>query len=226
MNENVLLVEDDVSVHSSVTVLLERSGVRVTGAKDGREALDLFGRHLFDLVVLDVMLPTLDGFEVCREIRRTSSVPIIMLTARTDATDVVVGLELGADDYVTKPFDPKILVARVRAGLRRQVSDDPEPLLRIRGLEIDASGFRASLDGEELSLTAMEFRLLVQLASNAGRAVSREELLNRVWGYDYMGDSRLVDMGIKRLRDKLGDDPRDPRFITTVRRHGYRFERE
>ena len=225
MNERVLLVEDDESVRRGLTLVLERAGVRVTGLGDGREALELLGDERFDLVLLDVMLPSLDGFEVCREVRRTSNVPIIMLTARTERTDVVVGLELGADDYVTKPFDPQILVARVRAALRRRASEDLEPLIRIRGLEIDPDGFRASLDGEELNLTATEFRLLVQLASAAGRAMSREELLERVWGYDYMGDSRLVDMGIKRLRDKLGDDPRDPKFISTVRRHGYRLER-
>jgi two-component system response regulator MtrA len=225
VNERILLVEDDESVRKGVTLLLERAGVRVRGVGDGREALDAFAEQRFDLVLLDVMLPSLDGLEVCREIRRTSNVPIIMLTARTDPTDIVVGLELGADDYVTKPFDPKVLVARVRAGLRRRATQDLEPLIRIRGLEVDPGGFRASLDGQDLNLTAMEFRLLVELARSAGRALSREELLERVWGYDYMGDSRLVDMGVKRLRDKLGDDPRDPTFISTVRRHGYRLER-
>ncbi len=210
----------------SASLLLERAGYGVTCAVDGREALDVFSRQRLDLILLDVMLPELDGFEVCRQIRRTSRVPIVMLTARTDTTDVVVGLELGADDYLTKPFEGPELTARVRAVLRRATGEPDSPMIRVRGLEIDAAGFRASQFGEPLDLTATEFRLLLQLARNAGQVLTRDGLLERVWGYDYLGDSRLVDMAVKRLRDKLGDDPRDPRHITTIRGVGYRFESE
>jgi two-component system, OmpR family, response regulator MtrA len=225
MNESVLLVEDDTSVAEATCLLLERAGLRVTGATDGRKALDLFGRQAFDAVVLDVMLPAVDGFEVCRTIRRTSTVPIIMLTARTETAEIVAGLELGADDYVTKPFDGPELIARVRAALRRATSDEPGPVITIGTLEIDGAAFRASDDGRILDLSATEFRLLLELARHPDRVLTRETLLERVWGYDYLGDSRLVDMAINRLRAKLGDDPKEPRYIATVRGVGYRFSR-
>ena len=224
MYERVLVVEDDRSVRETVTLLLERAGLRVTAVDDGRRALEMFGEHSFDLVLLDVMLPSVDGFQVCREIRQASQIPIVMLTARSDTADVVAGLELGADDYLTKPFQGAELVARVRAALRRQSADPPLPRLQIRDLDIDAPAFRLTQSGRPVELTATEFRLLVELARNAERVVSREELLQRVWGYDYLGDSRLVDMAVKRLRDKLGDDPREPRYITTVRGAGYRLD--
>ena len=226
MNETILLVEDDSSVRQSATMVLERSGFEVTAVGDGKEALDLLTRQRVDLVLLDVMLPVMDGFEVCREIRRTSRLPVVMLTARTDTMDVVVGLELGADDYVTKPFEGRELVARVRAVLRRAAAEPDSPLIQIRDLEIDAAAHRASRRGEALELTATEFRLLVVLARNAGNVLTREVLLERVWGYDYLGDSRLVDMAVKRLRDKLCDDPKDPCHIATIRGVGYRFEPE
>ena len=226
MNETILLVEDDSSVRQSATMVLERSGFEVTAVGDGKEALDLLTRQRVDLVLLDVMLPVMDGFEVCREIRRTSRLPVVMLTARIDTTDVVVGLELGADDYVTKPFEGRELVARVRAVLRRAAAEPDSPLIQIRDLEIDAAAHRASRRGEALELTATEFRLLVVLARNAGNVLTREVLLERVWGYDYLGDSRLVDMAVKRLRDKLCDDPKDPCHIATIRGVGYRFEPE
>jgi two-component system, OmpR family, response regulator MtrA len=222
--ERVLVVEDDRSVRETVTLLLERAGLRVTAVDDGRRALEMFGEHSFDLVLLDVMLPSVDGFQVCREIRQASQIPIVMLTARSDTADVVAGLELGADDYLTKPFQGAELVARVRAALRRQSADPPLPRLQIHDLDIDAPAFRLTQSGRPVELTATEFRLLVELARNAERVVSREELLQRVWGYDYLGDSRLVDMAVKRLRDKLGDDPREPRYITTVRGAGYRLD--
>ncbi len=225
MHERVLLVEDDRSVRETATLLLERAGLRVTAVADGREALERIAQQPFDLVVLDLMLPSLDGFEVCRAIRRDSQVPIVMLTARTDTADVVAGLELGADDYVTKPFQGAELVARVRAALRRRTADTSAPRLRVQDLDIDAPGFRVTQAGRPVELTATEFRLLVELARNAERVVSREGLLERVWGYDYLGDSRLVDMAVKRLRDKLGDDPRNPRYISTVRGAGYRLSR-
>ncbi len=204
-------------------MLLERAGLRVEAVGDGREALERVAQQRFDLIVLDLMLPSLDGFEVCRTIRRDSQVPIVMLTARADTPDVVAGLELGADDYLTKPFQGAELVARVRAALRRGTADTAAPRLRVQDLDIDAPGFRVTQAGRPVELTATEFRLLVELARNPERVVSREGLLERVWGYDYLGDSRLVDMAVKRLRDKLGDDPRNPRYISTVRGAGYRF---
>lgn len=224
MDERVLVVEDDPTVRETATLLLERAGLRVSGVGDGAEAVDTVAANHFDLVLLDLMLPSLDGFEVCRAIRRESQVPIVMLTARTDTIDVVTGLELGADDYVTKPFKGPELVARVRAALRRRTVPADVPVIQVADLEIDTSAFRVNQSGRPVELTATEFRLLVELAGNPGRVFSRELLLERVWGYDYLGDSRLVDMALKRLRDKLGDDARDPRYVATVRGAGYRFE--
>ncbi len=223
MHERVLVVEDDRSVRETATLLLERAGLRVTAVGDGRQALDEMAAHRFELVLLDLLLPYVDGFEVCRSIRRDSQIPIVMLTARADTADVVAGLELGADDYLTKPFKAAELVARVRGALRRRTADSSAPRLRIQDLDIDAPGFRVNQAGRPVELTATEFRLLVELARSAERVVSREALLERVWGYDYLGDSRLVDMAVKRLRDKLGDDARTPRYITTVRGAGYRL---
>jgi len=223
MNGNVLVVEDDPSVAEATGLLLERAGLRVVPAPDGQRALDLFHRQRFDAVVLDIMLPVLDGFEVCRSIRRISTVPIVMLTARADTAEIVAGLELGADDYVTKPFAGPEFVARVRAALRRVSADEPVPPIQIGELEIDSAAFRATAGGRVLDLSATEFRLLVELARHPDRVLSREILLERVWGYDYLGDSRLVDMAVNRLRTKLGDDPKTPRYIATVRGAGYRF---
>ncbi len=223
MHERVLVVEDDPSVRETATLLLERAGLWVTAVGDGQQALAELAQRPVDAVVLDVMLPVVDGFEVCRRIRRESQVPIVMLTARTSTGDVVAGLELGADDYLTKPFRGAELVARVRAALRRRSTDRSAPYLRVGDLDIDAPGFRLTQAGRPVELTATEFRLLVELARDAERVVSREALLERVWGYDYLGDSRLVDMAVKRLRDKLGDDPRNPRYIATVRGAGYRL---
>lgn len=224
MHERVLVVEDDRSVRETVSLLLERARLRVTSVSDGRDALDQLAEHSFDLVLLDVMLPSVDGFQVCRRIREDSQIPIVMLTARADTADIVAGLELGADDYLTKPFRGPELVARVRAALRRREADPSATRLQVQDLDIDAPGFRLTQGGRPVELTATEFRLLVELAANANRVVSREELLQRVWGYDYLGDSRLVDMAVKRLRDKLHDDPRSPRYITTIRGAGYRLD--
>ena len=224
MYERVLVVEDDRSVRETITLLLERAGLRVTAADDGRQALEQLGQHDFDIVLLDLMLPVVDGFQVCRSIRENSQIPIVMLTARADTADVVAGLECGADDYVTKPFQGPELLARIRAALRRRDTDHLVPRMQVRDLDIDASGFRLTQSGRPVDLTATEFRLLVELARNAEQVISREVLLQRVWGYDYLGDSRLVDMAVKRLRDKLGDDPREPRYITTVRGAGYRLD--
>jgi two-component system response regulator MtrA len=223
MDGRVLLVEDDPSIREITTLALEREGLRVTGTGDGREALVQFRRSPFDLVILDIMLPSLDGLEICRQIRRESGVPVIMLSARSDTVDVVVGLELGADDYVTKPFDLPELVARVKAALRRGSAPPPERVLSIGGLEIDPGAFRVLRDGRDVPLTATEFRLLLELARRPGQVFTRELLLQRVWNYDYLGDSRLVDVAVQRLRAKVEDDPRSPRLIQTVRGVGYRL---
>jgi DNA-binding response OmpR family regulator len=225
MNEHVLLVEDDASIREVTAMGLKQAGFRVTTAGDGREGLLRARRDPFDVVLLDVMLPSLDGFEVCREIRKDSRVPIVMLTARTDTVDVVVGLESGADDYVTKPFEMPELVARVRAVLRRAAAAPEETTVTVGGLEVDPAGFTARKDGADLGLTATEFRLLQELAGRPGQVFTRELLLERVWNYDYLGDSRLVDVAVQRLRAKVEDDPAHPRLIKTVRGVGYRLER-
>jgi DNA-binding response OmpR family regulator len=219
-------VEDDRSIREMATLALEGAGYAVAACGDGREGLDLFSSKRFDLVLLDVMLPGLDGFEVCREIRRGNATPIIMLTARSGTHDVITGLELGADDYVTKPFEPPELVARVRAVLRRGVTPARPSILRYGDLEIDESGFRVRRAGEEIHLTATEFRLLCELARRPGQVFTREMLLDLVWGYEFLGDSRLVNIAVQRLRTKIEPDAAQPRWITTVRGVGYRFERQ
>jgi DNA-binding response OmpR family regulator len=225
MDERVLLVEDDPSIREITELGLRNAGFRVTAAGDGRDALLHFRQEPFDLVVLDLMLPTLAGYEVCREIRKESRVPIVILSAKSDTVDVVVGLELGADDYVTKPFEMPELVARARAALRRATAVPADPVIAVDDLEIDPAGFRARKGGEDLQLTATEFKLLLELARRPGQVFTRELLLERVWNYEFLGDSRLVDVAVQRLRAKIEDDPRNPQRITTVRSVGYRFER-
>ena len=224
----MLLVEDDASLREVTELVLESASLRVVSEGDGRVALERFHREPeVALVVLDLMLPSLSGFDVCREIRRHSRVPILMLTARTDTADLVAGLELGADDYVTKPFKPAELLARVRALLRRaapSVAEGESDVLEVRDLRIDVLGHRVHRSDRELGLSATEFKLLHELARRPGQVFTRELLLEQVWGYDYLGDSRLVDMAVKRLRDKIEDDPRDPRIVTTVRGVGYRLD--
>jgi DNA-binding response OmpR family regulator len=223
----ILVVEDDESVRAAVTLVLEKSGFEVTAVGDGNAAITEASRvGAFDLVLLDLMLPEVSGLDVCRELRRRSNMPIVMLTARADTADVVAGLELGADDYITKPFEPVELAARVRAVLRRSADSDdgPHTVLRQRDITVDEGAFRAYRGDDELALTATEFRLLAELVRHAGLVLTREVLLERVWGYDYLGDSRLVDMAVMRLREKLGDPADAPRYLSTVRGVGYRFE--
>ena len=224
MNEHVLVVEDDPSIREVTTLGLEQAGFQVTSSGDGREGLVRFRQGSFDLVLLDVMLPSLDGFEVLREIRHDNQTPVVMLTARSDLHDVVVGLELGADDYVTKPFELPELVARIKAVLRRSTAEPGDAVIHADGLEIDPAGFTVRRGDEELELTATEFRLLLELAKRPKQVFTRELLLELVWNYDYLGDSRLVDAAVQRLRAKVEDDPKEPKLIRTVRGVGYRFD--
>lgn len=221
----MLIVEDDASIREVTALGLARSGLRTSTAVDGREALAVWRAHEFDLIVLDVMLPGLDGFEVCREIRRSSQVPILMLTARTDTIDVVVGLESGADDYVRKPFEVPELVARVRALMRRSSgpADQAAAVIRVGDLEVDPGRFTVQVRGREVALTATEFKLLSELIRRPGQVFTRQLLLERVWDYPYLGDSRLVDVAVQRLRAKVEEDPANPSLIKTVRGAGYKL---
>ena len=214
----ILLVEDDATIREMTQLSLQRDGFTVETAADGPSGLEAFRDASPDLVLLDLMLPGLDGVSVCRAIRETSVVPVVMLTARSDALDVVVGLEAGADDYITKPFEPAVLAARLRAVLRRVTRPEQEAPLRFGTLEIDPLGMVVRRDGEEVSLTPTEYRLLLMLAENAGIVLSRERLLEEVWGYVWAGDTRLVDMHVRRLRGKIGHEA-----IETVRGAGYKM---
>jgi DNA-binding response OmpR family regulator len=226
MAPRILTVEDDARIRSAMRLALEDEGYAVLEAASGEEALDLFQARDVEVVLIDVMLPGVNGFEVCRSIRRTSDVPIVMVTARADTHDVVAGLEAGADDYVTKPFVAKELAARIRALLRRVRAGDQGPAVMTFGgdLEVAPDSGVVRRGGEELHLTKTEFRLLCELAANPGRVLSREQLLDRVWGYGYFGDGRLVDVHVRRLRAKVEPDPGQPRYVVTVRGLGYKLQ--
>jgi len=220
----ILIVEDDERIRSSMRLALEEEGYAVDGVGSGEEAVDRFGVEPYELVLIDLMLPGIDGFETCRTLRRQSTVPVIMVTARSDTHDVVAGLEAGADDYVTKPFVAKELAARIRALLRRSRHDDEESAgLSFGDVEIEPDAGVVRRAGEEVHCTRTEFRLLCELANHPGKVLSREQLLERVWGYDYFGDGRLVDVHVRRLRTKVEPDPASPRFILTVRGMGYKL---
>jgi DNA-binding response OmpR family regulator len=224
----VLLVDDDDRLREIVSMALEGEGYRVRGAGSAEDAMKLLDRDDPDLLILDVMLPGKDGFELCREIRTKSPLPILMLTAKTDTVDVVVGLESGADDYVTKPFVTKELVARIRALLRRSRDAGAQQQRRIMvgDLEILPDAAMVTKDGEPVHLTKTEFKLLLTMALRPNQVFTREVLLHQVWEYDYFGDSRLVDVHIRRLRGKIEDDPKEPRIVQTVRGLGYRIAGE
>jgi DNA-binding response OmpR family regulator len=221
----ILVVDDETNLRHTVGYALRREGYEVASAEDGEKALELFRSSRPDLVVLDVMLPRMDGLAVCRAIRRESDVPVIMLTARDTELDTVVGLEVGADDYLTKPFSMVELVARIRAMLRRAAPRHitaPERL-ELRGLAIDVARRRVTVEGTEIELKPREFDLLAHLAGSPGRVFTREQLLASVWGLDYSGDPRTVDTHVKTIRERLSDEAERPRWIETVRGVGYRF---
>ncbi|EJP92349.1 response regulator transcription factor [Bacillus mycoides] len=224
MNKTVLLVEDERRLREIVSDYFRNEGFEVIEAEDGKKALELFAEHTIDLIMLDIMLPEIDGWSVCRRIRKESAVPIIMLTARSDEDDTLLGFELGADEYVTKPFSPKVLVARAKTLLKRAdgaVGVSEENTMSLAGIEVNRLSRTVLVDGEEIILTHKEFELLVYLMENKGIVLSRQHLLDQLWGYDYYGDDRTVDTHIKKLRNKLGDKAK---HIGTVIRVGYKFE--
>jgi len=227
MNEVILVVDDEPKIVKQARDYLEQGGFRVAVAGDGTTALAQARHERPDLIVLDLNLPGMDGLDVCRALRRESDVPIIMLTARIDETDRLIGLELGADDYITKPFSPRELVARVRAVLRRVQGGVRQPgLIRAGDLEIDLHGYRVSRGGEPIHLTRSEFNLLAVLAQHPGQTFSRAQLLDRVHGVAYEGFDRSIDAHVKNLRRKLEPDPVEPRYVLTVYGVGYKFTDE
>ncbi|UOY93224.1 response regulator transcription factor [Ectobacillus sp. JY-23] len=223
MNKTVLLVEDEQRLREIVSDYFSNEGFTVVEAEDGKQALSQFEAHNIDLVILDIMLPEIDGWSVCRRIRKESVVPIIMLTARADEEDTLLGFELGADEYVTKPFSPKVLVARAKTLLKRAEGSlgQEEHMLSLSGIEVNKLSRTVSIEGNEVILTHKEFELLLYFMENKGIVLSRQHLLNQLWGYDYYGDDRTVDTHVKKLRNKLGDKAH---HIITVIRAGYKFE--
>lgn len=234
MKQQILLVEDEDSIAEPLAYLLRREGYNVKIAATGAAALELFAQEEFDLILLDLMLPKVSGIEVCRQIRMTSQIPVIMLTAKDSEIDIVVGLELGADDYITKPYSSSELLARVRAILRRseiqthessQTSHEEatETVIVEQGLRLDTERHTVSVRGKEISMPLREFQLLVMLMRNSGRVLTRGQLIDRVWGSDYFGDTKTLDVHIKRIRSRIEEEPRKPKIVHTVRGVGYRF---
>lgn len=232
MEQHILVVDDEPSITKLIAFNLEKYGFYVDTATDGQTALDKVVTDEPDLIILDLMLPRIDGMEVCKRLRQQeNTTPILMLTAKDDEIDKVLGLELGADDYLTKPFSPRELVARVKAILRRtklsnpdEIVDRARPPLVIGELHIDPDGYECHFQGKRLELTPKEFELLVYLVTHRGRVLTRDQLLNAVWNYDYVGDSRIVDVHVSHLREKIERDTRRPEYIKTVRGVGYKFE--
>ncbi|WP_138160474.1 response regulator [Peptoniphilus catoniae] len=227
MMGKILVVDDEKAIAEIIEYNLDQEGYEITKAFDGKECLDVFKNKKFDLIILDVMMPKLDGFSVLREVRKTSSVPVIMLTAKQEEVDKVLGLELGADDYVVKPFSMRELTARVKAILRRNGLESEESLdsnvIEAGDLVIDLDKYEIKKKGKEINLTLREYELLKYLIEQSGQVVSREELLDKVWDYEYYGDIRTVDVTVRRLREKIEDKGKDYRYILTKRGVGYYF---
>ena len=223
----ILIVEDEVALAEPLAYLLELEGYEVEHAATGDAAVRMVADGRYDLVLLDLMLPGRSGTEVCREVRLTSQVPIIMVTAKDSEIDTIVGLELGADDYVTKPYSSRELVARIRAVLRRRVVDEPDDdaVVEIGRVRLDADSHTVTVEGREVAMPLREFELLEYLMRNAGRVLTRAQLIDRVWGSDYYGDTKTLDVHVKRLRAKIEEDPSNPTLVVTLRGLGYRFER-
>ena len=224
----ILIVEDEISFSEALAFLLGKEGFEVSVAEDGQQAVDKFSKEGADLILLDLMIPVISGIEVCRAIRATSQVPIIMLTAKDAEIDKVVGLELGADDYVTKPYSSRELIARIKAVLRRGVFDDAlegeSGIHLVAGIKLDVGKHQVTINGQIVSLPLKEFELLEFLMRNAGRVLTRSQLIDRVWGGDYYGDTKTLDVHIKRLRAKVEADPANPVLIQTIRGLGYKLE--
>ncbi|MBI9001661.1 MtrAB system response regulator MtrA [Corynebacterium sp. CCM 9185] len=221
MNAKILVVDDDPAISEMLTIVLQAEGFDTVAVMDGAQAVAVAEREQPDLILLDLMLPGMNGIDICRIIRKKSTVPIVMLTAKTDTVDVVLGLESGADDYVNKPFKPKELVARIRARLRR-TDDEPNEKLEVGDLTIDVPGHMVKRGDTEIQLTPLEFDLLLQMARRPRQVFTREELLEKVWGYRHASDTRLVNVHVQRLRAKIEKDPENPQIVLTVRGVGYK----
>lgn len=230
--KKILVVDDEESILKLITYNLQKAGYETVSASDGEMAVEIAKKERLALVILDLMLPGMDGLEVCKSLRQDKiKVPIIMLTAKDDEIDKVLGLELGADDYMTKPFSPRELMARVKAILRRieekeesNVSEDGQKLITIGELSINTDSYEVIKQGEPVELTPKEFELLKVLVTNKGRVISRDHLLNAVWNYDFVGDTRIVDVHVSHLREKIESDPKNPRYIKTIRGIGYKID--
>ncbi len=227
MSDRILLVEDEAAISEPLEFLLGQEGYEVTTVADGARVLEVFEALRPDLVLLDLMLPNLSGTEVCKQIRSRSAVPLIMLTAKDSEVDIVVGLELGADDYITKPYSSRELIARIRAVLRRRIDSeyDAETVLNVGHIELDTDRHVVKIGEVETPIPLKEFELLEMLMRNAGSVLTRAQLIDRIWGLDYFGDTKTLDVHIKRLRSRIEADPKKPRHLVTVRGVGYRLER-